>query len=86
MRKVHFILRVAVVLLLLGWSGSLLPRSMAQTNSNSQPIAAQANPSTVSTITSAVSSLWQKIVTWLVDDARTDQATAHVIQTGGCDR
>ena len=81
MRKLRFMLRVMVVLLLLGWSGSFLPRSTAQTNSNSQPIAAQASPSTLSTITSAVSSLWQKIVTWLVDDGRTDQATTHVIQS-----
>lgn len=83
MRKLQIMLRVVVVLLLLGWSGSLLPRSMAQTNSNSQPISAQASPSTLSTVTSAVSSLWQKIVTWLVADARTDQATTHVIQSCG---
>jgi len=83
MRKFHFMLRVMVVLLLLGWSGLFLPRSMAQTNSNSQPISAQASPSTLSTVTSAVSSLWQRIVTWLVADARTDQATTHVIQSCG---
>ncbi len=78
MRKLQIML---VVLLMLGWSGALLPRSMAQTNSNSQGIAAQANPSTLSTITSTVSSLWQKIVTWLVDDVRTDEAQTHIIQT-----
>lgn len=86
MRKFHFMLRVVVILLLLGWSGSFLPRSLAQTNSNSQPVAAQASPSELSTLTSAVSALWQKIVSWLVADARTDQATTHVIQSGGCDR
>jgi protein-S-isoprenylcysteine O-methyltransferase Ste14 len=82
MRKLQVMLRVVVVLLLLGWAGSFLPRSMAQTNSN-QPIAVQASPSTLSTITSAVSSLWQKMVSWLINDARTDQATTHVVQTSG---
>ena len=83
MRKFHIMLRVVVMLLLLGCSGSFLSRSMAQTNSNSQPIAAQASPSALSTITSAVSALWQKVVTWLVDDARSDQPNAHVVQTSG---
>ena len=83
MRKLQIMVRVVVVLLLLGWSGSFLPRSAAQTNNNSQPIAAQTSLSTLSTITSAVSYLWQKIVTWLVDDARSDQPTTHVVQTNG---
>ena len=81
MRKLQIMLRLVVMLLLLGWSGSFLPRSMAQTNSSSQPIAAQASPSALSTITNAVSALWQKVVSWLVADARTDQATTHVIQS-----
>jgi protein-S-isoprenylcysteine O-methyltransferase Ste14 len=83
MRKLQVMLRVVVVLLLLGWSGSLLPRSMAQTNSNSQPVAAQVSASALSTITNAVSTWWQKVVTWLVADARSDQPNAHVVQTSG---
>jgi len=85
MKKFQIIMRVVFVLVLLASSGSLVPRGMAQTNSNSQPAAAQASPSEPSTITSEVSAVWQKIVSWLVDDARSDEANTHIVQTAGCD-
>ena len=81
MKKYQILLRVVVLLLVLGCSGSLLPLGMAQTNGSSAT-APQTWSSESSTMGSAVTELWQKIVSWLVDDARSDEPSSHVLQTG----
>jgi len=82
MRKFQILVRVAVMLLLLGCSASLLPLSMAQSKSNSQP-PGETSSSVLSTMTTAIGGLWREVVSWLVDDARDDLPQTHVVQTSG---
>ena len=81
MKKYQILLRVVVLLLVLGCSGSLLPLGMAQTNGSSSA-ASQICLGEPPTMRSAVTDMCYNIVSWLVDDARSDEPSSHVLQTG----